>query len=36
VVVETIELPNPDLEDEATVFYYGCDDFVLPDPLPEL
>lgn len=38
VVLETVRRTDPyeDDSEEVTVYYYGCDDFVLPSPLPEL
>lgn len=35
VVLETIQYQYPqDTDTTATYYYYGCDDFVLPSPLP--
>jgi len=35
VVIETADFSHTTSGDEASVYYYGCDDFELPDPLPE-
>jgi hypothetical protein len=32
----TIETTDTADERATLVYYYGCDDFVLPTPLPEL
>lgn len=37
VVLETIQYGDPYVTNTtASYYYYGCDDFVLPSPLPEL
>jgi len=37
VMLETIQRTDPyGTDTTATYYYYGCDDFVLPSPLPEL